>query len=441
MDYVQRAFRPPSQPYNEPVLDYAPGSTERAAVKAKLAELKSAPIEVPLVIGGREVKTGNTAPLRAPHDHTLDLGVYHKAGEAEVRMAIDAALEARVAWSEMPWEQRASVIMKAADLLAGPWRQTVNAATMLGQSKTVFQAEIDSACELIDFWRFNVSYLAQLMSDQPASSPGVWNRLEYRALEGFVFAVTPFNFTAIGGNLPTAPALTGCTVLWKPASSAVYSAWHVMGLLREAGLPPGVINFIPGSGAEVGDPVLDSPDLAGIHFTGIDGYVPADVPHRGREPGAHEALSPDRGRDGRQGFHLRPRLGGRGSPGLGGGPRRLRISGAEVFRGLPDVRAPLPVAGLQGPVHGGGFADQDGGSGGLHELHGGRDRRGVLREHFRIHRIRAVGGRRRDHHRRRLRPGSGLVRRAHGHRHDEPAVPDHGGRDLRPRADDIRLRG
>ena len=260
-------FNPP-QPYNEPVLEYAPGSAERAAVKAKLAELKSTPIEVPLVIGGREVKTGNTAPLRAPHDHTLDLGVYHKAGAAEVRSAIEAALEARAAWSEMPWEQRASVIMKAADLLAGPWRQTVNAATMLGQSKTVFQAEIDSACELIDFWRFNVSYLAQLMSDQPASSPGVWNRLEYRALEGFVFAVTPFNFTAIGGNLPTAPALTGCSVLWKPASSAIYSAWHVMRLLQEAGLPPGVINFIPGSGAEVGDPVLDSPDLSGIHFTG-----------------------------------------------------------------------------------------------------------------------------------------------------------------------------
>ena len=260
-------FDPP-QPYNEPVLDYAPGSVERAAVKARLHELKSAPVEIPLIIGGREVKTGRTAPLRAPHDHTLDLGIYHRAGEAEVRLAINAALEARAAWSEMPWEQRASVIMKAADLLAGPWRQTINATTMLGQSKTVFQAEIDSACELIDFWRFNVFYLAHLMSDQPASSKGVWNRLEYRALEGFVFAVTPFNFTAIGGNLPTAPALTGCTVLWKPASTAVYSAWHVMRLLQEAGLPPGVINFIPGSGSEVGDPVLNSPDLAGIHFTG-----------------------------------------------------------------------------------------------------------------------------------------------------------------------------
>ena len=260
-------FNPP-QPYNEPVLEYAPGSVERAAVKTTLHRMKSSPVDIPLIIGGREVRTGRTAPLHAPHDHALDLGVYHKAGETEVRMAIEAALEASKTWADMPWEHRASVIAKAADLLSGPWRQTVNAATMLGQSKTVFQAEIDAACELIDFWRFNVSYLARLMSDQPASSPGIWNRLEYRALEGFVFAVTPFNFTAIGGNLPTAPALTGCSVLWKPASTAVYSAWHVMRLLQEAGLPPGVINFIPGSGGEVGDPVLNSPELAGIHFTG-----------------------------------------------------------------------------------------------------------------------------------------------------------------------------
>ena len=371
-----------------------PGSAERAAVKAKLAELKSTPIEVPLIIGGREVKTGNTAPLRAPHDHGLDLGVYHKAGESEVRMAIDAALKARAAWSDMPWEQRASVILKAADLLAGPWRQTVNAATMLGQSKTIFQAEIDAACELIDFWRFNVSYLAQLMGDQPASSPGVWNRLEYRALEGFVFAVTPFNFTAIGGNLPTAPALTGCAVLWKPASSAVYSAWHVMQLLQEAGLPPGVINFIPGSGAEVGDPVLNSPDLSGIHFTGSTDTFQRMYRTVAGNLARMKHYPPHRGRDGRQGFHLRPRLGGRGSPGRGGGPRRLRIPGTEVFSGLPDVRAPFPVAGLQGPLHGRGIADQDGGSRRLHELHGGRDRRGVLRQHRRLHRIRPVVGRR-----------------------------------------------
>lgn len=208
------------QPYNEPVLNYAASSAERAAIKAKLRTMKSAPVEIPLIIAGKEVKTGHTDTLRAPHDHTLDLGVYHKAGAPEVRMAIEAALAARSAWTNMPWEHRVSVLLKAADLLSGPWRQTLNAATMLGQSKTVFQAEIDAACELIDFWRFNAYYLMQLVEDQPASSKGVWNRVEYRALEGFVFAVTPFNFTAISGNLPTAPALTGCTVLWKPASSS-----------------------------------------------------------------------------------------------------------------------------------------------------------------------------------------------------------------------------
>lgn len=258
----------PPQPYNEPILDYAPGLAERVAIKAELHEMKSKPVEIPLIIGGQEVKTGRKASLSCPHNHALNLGVYHRAGEAEVQLAIHSALEARATWANMPWEHRASVLIKAADLLSGPWRQKLNAATMLGQSKTIYQAEIDSACELIDFWRFNVFYLAQLMYDQPASSRGVWNRVEYRALEGFIFAVTPFNFTAIGGNLPTAPALAGCTVLWKPASTAVYSSYLIMKLLQEAGLPPGVINFIPGSGLDVGNPVLNSTDLAGIHFTG-----------------------------------------------------------------------------------------------------------------------------------------------------------------------------
>lgn len=265
---MSNAYFKTPDPVNEPILPYGPGSREKAAVKSKLSEMKSEALDIPLIIGGMEIRTGNTAPLRVPHDHSVDLGVYHKAGEKEVELAITAALEARKSWAEMPWEHRASVLLKAADLLAGPWRAAVNAATMLGQSKTIFQAEIDAACELIDFWRFNCHYLTQLMTDQPASSPGIWNRVEYRALEGFVFAVTPFNFTSIGGNLPTAPALTGCTALWKPASSAVYASYHIMKLLEEAGLPPGVINFIPGSGGEVGDPVLKSPDLSGIHFTG-----------------------------------------------------------------------------------------------------------------------------------------------------------------------------
>jgi 1-pyrroline-5-carboxylate dehydrogenase len=255
-------------PINEPVLTYAPGTPERESIKKKLQELQSKEIEIPLIIGGKEIKTGKTAEIRVPHNHSKKLGIYHKAGAKEVNLAIEAALKARKEWSEMPWEHRVSIFLKAAELLSGTWRYTINAATMLGQSKTVYQSEIDSACELIDFWRFNSYYLTQLMSEQPYSPKGMWNREEYRPLEGFIFAVTPFNFTSIAGNLPTAPAIVGNVSLWKPASSAVYSAYYLMKLWEEAGLPPGVINFIPGSGGEVGDPVLASPDLAGIHFTG-----------------------------------------------------------------------------------------------------------------------------------------------------------------------------
>jgi len=265
---MSNAYFKVPQPINEPILGYTPGSPEKAELKAKIAEMKLNPIEIPLIIGGQEIKTGDTGQLRVPHDHSLNLGVYHKASEKEVQMAIDSALAARKEWAELPWEHRVSVFLKAAELLAGPYRQVLNAATLLGQSKTAFQAEIDSACELIDFWRFNSHYMAALMGDQPISSAGIWNRVEYRALEGFVFAVTPFNFTSIAGNLPTAPALVGCVALWKPASSAVFSSYYTMKLLEEAGLPAGVINFIPGSGGKVGNPVMASPDLAGIHFTG-----------------------------------------------------------------------------------------------------------------------------------------------------------------------------
>ncbi len=256
------------KPNNEPVLAYRPGSAERTALKAKLAEMSAQEIEVPIIIGGQEIRTGNLAEMYAPHDHNLKLGVYHKAGRREVEMAIEAALAARKIWADLPWEQRASIFLKAADLLSGPWRATLNAATMLCQSKTVFQAEIDSACETIDFWRFNAYYMSQIITDQPYSPQGVWNRLEYRPLEGFIFAATPFNFASIAANLPTAPAMVGNVVLWKPASSAVYTAYWIYRLLKEAGLPDGVINFLPGSGGEVGDPALESPDLAGIHFTG-----------------------------------------------------------------------------------------------------------------------------------------------------------------------------
>lgn len=265
---MSNAYFKVPDPVNEPILSYKAGSAEKRSLKAKLAEMAAQEIEVPLIIGGQEIRTGNVSEMTAPHDHQIKLGRYHKAGEKEVKLAIESALDARKSWAEMPWEHRASVFIKAAELLAGPWRDTLNAATMLGQSKTVFQAEIDAACEIIDFWRFNVYYMTRLMGDQPLSSPGIWNRVEYRALEGFIFAVTPFNFTSIAANLPTAPAMVGNVALWKPASSAVYSAYYVMRLLQEAGVPDGVINFIPGSGSQVGNPVMASPDLAGIHFTG-----------------------------------------------------------------------------------------------------------------------------------------------------------------------------
>ena len=255
-------------PRNELVREYRPGSPEKGSLKRRLDEMLGGRVDIPLIIGGERVRTGATFEAVCPHDHGHVLADVHQAGPAEVERAIAAAAAAWRGWSAMDWEQRAAVFLKAAELLAGPWRDTVNAATMLNQSKTVFQAEIDSACELIDFWRFNPAFMRRIYTDQPESAPGVWNRVEHRALEGFVFAVTPFNFTSIAGNLPTAPAMMGNTVLWKPASTAPLAAYQIMLLLEEAGLPPGVINFLPGRGRRVGDPVLASPALAGIHFTG-----------------------------------------------------------------------------------------------------------------------------------------------------------------------------
>ncbi len=256
------------EPYNEPVRNYAPGSPEREELRLRLHEMESKQIEIPLVIGGEEVRTGNTFEAVEPHKRSHVLATVHKGGATEVDRAVAAAAEAWNDWSRTPWEERAAIFLRAAELLAGPWRATLNAATMLGQSKTAHQAEIDSACEVIDFWRFNVKFMTRIYEEQPVSSPGVWNRLEYRPLEGFVFAVTPFNFTAIGANLPSSVALMGNTVVWKPATTAAYSAWWLMKLYEEAGLPPGVINLVYGSGAEVGDPALAHRDLAGVHFTG-----------------------------------------------------------------------------------------------------------------------------------------------------------------------------
>jgi 1-pyrroline-5-carboxylate dehydrogenase len=259
---------PVPPPINEPIRSYAPGSPEKVSLKATIQEMLGEEIEMPLIIGGKEVRTGKTATAVCPHDHRHVLGTYHMAGEAEVVMAIEAAAGAWKEWSETPWEHRAAVMLKAAELLAGPWRDRLNAACMLNQSKSVFQAEIDAACELIDFWRFNPHYAQELYAEQPLSNATMWNQLDYRPLEGFVYAVTPFNFTSIAGNLPTSPALMGNTVVWKPASSAVPSAHSILKILEAAGLPPGVINFVPGNASAISEVVLNHRDLAGVHFTG-----------------------------------------------------------------------------------------------------------------------------------------------------------------------------
>jgi 1-pyrroline-5-carboxylate dehydrogenase len=263
-------FRVPP-PVNEPVRDHAPGSPERASLQLRLEQMRNERLEIPLVIGGEEVRTEKTREAVMPHAKDHVLADVHQGGAKEVEAAIAASAEAWEDWHRVPWEERAAVFLRAAELLAGPWRDTLNAATMLGQSKTAHQAEIDAACELIDFWRFNPWFMTRMYEEQPLSSPGVWNRMEYRPLEGFVFAVSPFNFTAIGGNLTGAPALMGNTVVWKPASTAMLSAYYTLRIFEEAGLPPGVINLVYGSGKEIGDPALASPDLAGVHFTGSTG--------------------------------------------------------------------------------------------------------------------------------------------------------------------------
>jgi 1-pyrroline-5-carboxylate dehydrogenase len=255
-------------PANERVRDYAPGSPERASLAATLQRMSGERIDMPMFIGGREVRSGRTANAVKPHDHAHVLGTAHLGGAEELQAAIDAAQCAARDWGNRPWTERAAVFLKAAELLAGPWRDTLNAATMLGQSKTVHQAEIDSACELIDFWRFNVAFMLRIYQEQPLSAPGTWNRLDYRPLEGFVFAVTPFNFTAIAGNLPSAPALMGNTVVWKPSAHSMLAAHYVMQLLREAGLPDGVINLVYGDAAQLAAQALGDRALAGVHFTG-----------------------------------------------------------------------------------------------------------------------------------------------------------------------------
>ncbi|GAB6143293.1 L-glutamate gamma-semialdehyde dehydrogenase [Desulfocicer niacini] len=257
-----------AKPETEKLLSYLPGSDEKIRLKKRIKEMKAETIEIPLIIGGKEVRTGRTGTCVIPHNHSHVLATYHMAGPEEMQMAIDAALDARKIWAETPWEHRLAVFLKAAELLAGPWRETLNAATMLCQGKSVYEAEADAACELMDFFRFGSYYVRQIMEEQPRTVQGMFNRMEYRPLEGFILAVTPFNFTAIGGNLPSSPAMAGNTTIWKPSSTAIYSNYQVMKLLMEAGLPGGIINFVPGPGSVIGPIAMAHPMLAGIHFTG-----------------------------------------------------------------------------------------------------------------------------------------------------------------------------
>ena len=372
-------FRPPT-PVNEPVHSYAPGTPEREELRVRLAQMERERISIPMVIGGKEVETKETTQAVMPHRKEHVLADVAKGGPEHVQLAIDAAREAHADWSRLPWEERASVYLRAAELLAGPWRSTLVAATMLNQSKTAHQAEIDAAAELVDFWRFNVEFMLRIYSEQPASSPGVWNRMEYRPLEGFVFAVSPFNFTAIGGNLSGSPALMGNTVVWKPASSAALSAHYTLQLLREAGLPDGVINLVYGSGATIGDAALASPELAGIHFTGSTPVFQSMWKTVGANIANYRNYPRIVGETGGKDFIIAHSERGRRRGRDGNRPRLLRVPGPEVLRRLTRLRAEEHVAGAEGAPHRAGRGAADGRRRRLLELHGRGDRQQLLQD-------------------------------------------------------------
>ena len=270
-EIMSNAFFEVPLAYNEPIYSYGPGSEEKLALKQTLSTLRATQVDIPMIIGGKEIRTGNKVSMHPPYELSHKLGDFHMGDASHVEMAVTAALDAKQAWADMPWQERASIFLKAADLIAGPYRARMNAATMLCQSKNAYQSEIDAVCELIDFLRFNVQYMTEIYAGQPESADGIWNRLEYRPLEGFIFAITPFNFTAIAGNLCAAPAMLGNTIVWKPAESQVYSAAMIMEIFQEAGLPDGVINMVIADGPVAGDVVFNHKDFAGLHFTGSTG--------------------------------------------------------------------------------------------------------------------------------------------------------------------------
>ena len=429
--------RPP-EPYNEPIKSYAPGSPSAKTCARKLDELAGQELELPLVIGGKDVALAETFEQVMPHDKDHVLARVSKGGASHVEQAIDAAASAWHDWSRTPWEERAAVLLRAAELLAGPWRATLNAATMLGQSKTAHQAEIDAACELIDFWRFNVEYMTRIYAEQPVSSPGVWNRMDYRPLEGFVFAVTPFNFTAIGGNLPTSAALMGNTVVWKPASTAAYSAHFLMRLLQEAGLPDGVINLVYGSGAEIGDAALASPHLAGVHFTGSTGVFQGMWKTIGANIAQYRNYPRIVGETGGKDFILAHE-----SADVDGIATAI-VRGAFEYQGQKcSAASRLFIADNLWPELRERLADGDRRAAGrrrprLLELHGRGDRR-QARSRRRRRRSTRRRQKRDDRRRRLVRRQRGLVRPADRRRDRRPGLPPDEGGALRPGRDRVRV--
>ena len=413
------------RPNNEPVRGYEVGSADRAALEAEINRQSNQVVEIPVIIGGREIRTGKIAEVRSPHNHSHVVARYHEATPDLVEEAVAAAADAWRTWSELDHRARASLYLRMADLLVGPWRYRMNAATMLGQSKTSHQAEIEAACEFADMLRFNAYFLDQLVRQQPVGDPdpGVWNYLEYRALEGFIFAVSPFNFTALGGNLAMAPAIMGNTIVWKPAETQMLSAYYLMELYREAGLPDGVVNMLPGHGPTIGAPALAQETLAGVHFTGSTATFQHIWKTVGGEHRELPLLSPGRRRDRRQELRGGARVRRCGGAGRQPDPGRLRVPGTEMLGGLARLPAGKHEGRVPRPLPRGSEDGDDGRPDGLRQLHGRRDRRALLQQDLGLPRHRARGPVVQRADGRERRPVGGLVRGTHPGGHRQPAEP------------------